>query len=244
MDSIGVYEAVKRFVAPGALPEFGDALLAKGRADNAIRKATVADAQEILRNALQESRPLEPHPVIPGRVIWVTGLSGAGKTTLGRAIAAALRASGRKTVLLDGDEVRAVIGRNLGHTDRERRELASSYSALCRLLSTQGIDVVCATISMFHDCRQWNRRNIPNYLEVYIKSGLPALVSRDPKGLYARALRGEANNVVGIDLPFEEPSAPDLVLVNDGDLPAFLAKVSHVVALVKPGAPIPIEECP
>jgi glutamine kinase len=153
-----------------------------------------------------------------GRVYWITGLSGAGKSTVGKELWRRLRAAGRAAVLLDGDVVREVIAEDLGHTAASRRKSAMRNARLCRLLSSQGIDVVCPTISLFHDVHRWNRANIANYCEVYLRVPMDELRRRDPKGIYAAAHRGELSDVVGLDVPAELPEAPDLMLDNFGAL--------------------------
>ena len=213
LERLGVYRAVAELIDPGAVAELGSALIAPGRASNSLRPATPDDAQAILLASLSGRVPARrPAPPKPGRVIWITGLSGAGKSTLSRAVADALRASGRPVLLFDGDELRGLIGGSLGYREADRRELTGRYSALSRALAQQGTDVVCATIGMFHASQQWNREFIPRYTEVYLKVDLQILIARDTKGLYARALKGEINDVVGIDIPCEEPQAPDLVI--------------------------------
>src|ERR1700691_1705860 len=154
----------------------------------------------------------------PGRVFWITGLSGAGKTTLGRELTSRLRAAGRPVTFLDGDALRSVIAEDLGHSAEDRRRSAMRNARLCRLLAEQGVDVVCATISLFHEVQRWNRKNIPGYREIYLRVPIDGLRRRDSKGIYAGAHRGDARNVVGLDLPAEPPEAPDLVLDNYGAL--------------------------
>lgn len=151
-----------------------------------------------------------------GTVFWVTGLSGAGKTTLSTMLRLRLIENGRPAVLLDGDAMREVMGPELGHSRSERRTLAGRYSRLCLLLSSQGVDVVCATISMFHDCREWNRANLRPYVEVYVRVPHDVLASRDTKGIYKRSRAGEEMDVVGIDLHAETPQSPDITVDNDG----------------------------
>ncbi|MBV8601217.1 MAG: adenylyl-sulfate kinase, partial [Candidatus Eremiobacteraeota bacterium] len=102
----------------------------------------------------------EAHVRPAGRVYWITGFSGAGKSTLARALAERLRADGETPILLDGDELRSVLGKEDAYTATERAELAMSYGRLCKLLSDQGFTVICATISMFHEVRDWNRAQI------------------------------------------------------------------------------------
>jgi len=151
-----------------------------------------------------------------GRVYWLTGLSGAGKSTLGSLLYEHLRSRKDSVVYLDGDILREVFGGLHGHTIDERRLLAMSYARMCRILSLQGIDVVCATISMFHSVRRWNRENIPAYFEVYLNVPIEVLIQRDQKQLYSRALRGEVSDVMGVNVDIEAPESPDVVLVNDG----------------------------
>ena len=146
------------------------------------------------------------------RVYWLTGLSGAGKTTPGRLWRDELSARGETVVFLDGDEMRSVFGSGLGFNEADRRKLAESYGRLCGLLASQGVTVVCCTISMFHSVRAWNRENIPGYYEVYIAASMDTLRRRDQKGLYSR----NADNVAGVGLQVELPDAPDLVLDNNG----------------------------
>jgi len=161
----------------------------------------------------------------PGTVYWLTGLAGAGKTTLARQLVAWLRRKDRQTVLLDGDELREVfVTDGYGYSPRERLALAGSYGRLCGLLAGQGVDVVCATISMFHQVRRWNREHISRYCEVYVKVPLEVLVARDKKGLYGKALAGEIGDVVGVNGPFEEPENPDILLENDGARPMDMVR--------------------
>jgi adenylylsulfate kinase-like enzyme len=134
----------------------------------------------------------------PGRVFWITGLSGAGKTTLGRELSSRLRVNGRLVTFLDGDALRSAIAEDLGHSARDRLRSAMRNARLCRLLSGQGADVVCATISLFHEVQRWNRENIPGYREIYLRVPLEELRRRDSKGIYAMAQRGDERDVVGI----------------------------------------------
>lgn len=148
-----------------------------------------------------------------GKVYWITGLSGAGKTTLGRLWAEELRRGGETAVLLDGDELRQVFGDDLGFTPEDRQKSAMRNARLCALLSRQGLTVVCCTISMFDCVRSWNRENIPGYFEVYVKVSMDTLRRRDQKGLYSQGDR----DVAGVHFQVEEPKAPDLILENDGE---------------------------
>jgi len=185
---------------------------------------TVTETEEAARKPEAE---LEPSL---GRVFWITGLSGAGKTTVGRELRNRLRAAGHPVTFLDGDDLRAVIAEDLGHSADNRRRSAMRNARLCRLLAGQGTDVVCATISLFHEVQRWNRENIPGYREIYLRVPIEELRRRDSKGIYAGFQRGDAHNVVGIDVPAEAPEAPDLVLDNYGTLDVATA-VDRIMAV-------------
>lgn len=147
-----------------------------------------------------------------GTVYFFTGLSGAGKTTLGGLFYRRLKARKPNVVVLDGDQIRPVFGEDTGYGFEERRHLAERAFRICKMLSEQEIDVVCCSISMYHSVRAWNRANIPNYREIYIRVKGETLLSRNKKGLYTNG-----KDVIGVDLPFEEPQSPDLIVQNDGD---------------------------
>jgi len=165
----------------------------------------------------------EPYAPGPGRVYWITGLSGAGKTTIGRELWIRLRAAGRSAIFLDGDALREVIAEDLSHSRDNRRRSAMRNARLCRMLASQGTDVVCPTISLFHDVQRWNRENIPGYREIYLQVPLDELQRRDAKGIYAAAKSGELRDVVGLDVAAEYPETPDLILENHGVLDALSA---------------------
>jgi adenylylsulfate kinase len=140
---------------------------------------------------------------------WITGLSASGKTTLSTLLVEYIRSTGRQVIQLDGDELRQVLA-DEAYTREERIALSMRYSRLCRLLSSQGIDVVIAVIGLFKEIHEWNRENIPNYIEIFIDTPLDELKRRDPKGLYKRYESGHIKNIAGMDLRVDFPVNPDL----------------------------------
>ena len=151
-----------------------------------------------------------------GTLYWITGLSGAGKTTTGKLLYNYLKSKKNNVVILDGDRIR-VIRDCQDYSLEMRKKTTYLDSLLFKELTDQGIDVIACTISMFDDCRAWNRENFENYREIYLKVPIEELIKRDQKHLYSRALRHEINNVMGIDQKFEEPKTPDLIIENYGD---------------------------
>ena len=145
------------------------------------------------------------------RVYWITGLSGAGKTTIGKKLYERLKEKNCNIVFLDGDILREVFGGDLGYSREERVKCAMRYARLCKMLVEQGLDVICCTISMFDSVREWNRKNIKGYIEIYIKVPIEVLQARDQKGMYSSKI----DNLIGITLEYEEPKAPDLVIENN-----------------------------
>lgn len=150
-----------------------------------------------------------------GKVYWITGLSGAGKTTIGTLLHGNMHETVGNLVLLDGDQLREVI-QNKDYSYEGRKQVAYQYSKLCRMLALQGINVIICTISMYDEVREWNKKNIENYCEIYLKVSIEELIRRDQKKLYSSALDKKASNVMGVDLAFEEPKWPDIVIENDG----------------------------
>jgi adenylylsulfate kinase-like enzyme len=156
----------------------------------------------------------------PGSVIWITGLSGAGKSTVAWELSGLLRHGEAAPVLLDGDQLRAALDAR-SFDDAGRRRLAFVYARLCRLLAMQGHTVICATIALYHEVQAWNRDNLPGYLEVLLDVPMQELIRRDTKGVY----RGQRDHseVWGLGLRPEFPISPDLVIHNVAPMTSELA---------------------
>jgi bifunctional enzyme CysN/CysC len=147
-------------------------------------------------------------------VVWLTGLSGSGKTTVANTLEALLYGMGRHTMLLDGDNVRHGLNRDLGFTEADRVENIRRIGEVAWLMTGAGLIVITAFISPFKADRDMVRALFPpgEFLEVHLSTPLEVCEQRDPKGLYAKARRGEIPNFTGINAPYEEPENPELRL--------------------------------
>ena len=167
-----------------------------------------------------------------GQVIWITGLSGAGKTTVAEQLTLRIREGGLQPILLDGDILRDLFKNteviSAAYNREARIKLALKYAHVCKILSSQGFTVIIATVSMFREVYAWNRANLPNYFEVYLKVPLDELRLRDPKEIYRRYDKGELNNVAGLDLCIDDPLEPHVTL--EFEKQPFLWKSPEIIA--------------
>ncbi|MBO0797368.1 MAG: adenylyl-sulfate kinase [Blastocatellia bacterium] len=154
-----------------------------------------------------------------GFTLWFTGLSGAGKTTLTKAILPHLLERGVSTEVLDGDEVRTNLSKGLGFSKEDRDTNIRRIGYVARLLSRNGVGVIAAAISPYRDVRDEVRRTIQNdgatFVEVYVRASLETLIERDVKGLYRKALAGEIKQFTGVSDPYEAPEKPELIIESD-----------------------------
>lgn len=156
-----------------------------------------------------------------GLTLWMTGLPGSGKSTLATILKAKLQASGRLVEVLDGDEVRKGLSRDLGLSREDREEHAWRVSFVSRLLSRNGVVSIVALISPYRSSRESAKRVIgeERFIQIHVKASLQACEKRDPKGLYAKARRGEITNMTGIQDPYEEPLDADIVVETESGSP-------------------------
>jgi bifunctional enzyme CysN/CysC len=185
-----------------------NATVACGMLHFALRRA-----HNIHRQHLDVSR--ETHATLKGQrpaVLWFTGLSGAGKSTIANLVEAKLAALGRHTFLLDGDNVRHGLNRDLGFTEADRIENIRRVGEVARLMADAGLIVLTAFISPFRAERHMVRRMVPEgeFFEIFVDTPLAEAEKRDSKGLYAKARAGELKNFTGIDSPYEPPEAPEI----------------------------------
>lgn len=162
-------------------------------------------------------------------VIWLIGMSASGKTTIGKKIYSKLSTAKGKWIFLDGDTFRNILGEDLGHGIEDRKVNAYRISRFCEFLSSQNINVIACVLSIFHDNQEYNRKNISNYKEVYIKVSMDNLIKRDNKQIYKKALDGEMKNVVGVDIEFKPPYSPDIIIDNDKEDNDFEEDIEKII---------------
>ena len=159
-----------------------------------------------------------------GFVLWMTGLSGAGKTTIALILEERLIAGGLRIERLDGDIVRESLTRDLGFTAEDRKKNIERITFVARLLSRNGVGCICSFISPYQSVRDYVRENTTNFLEVFIDAPLDVVIERDVKGLYKKAMAGEIPHFTGISDPFEAPENADIHVRTDRQTPADSAQ--------------------
>jgi len=152
-----------------------------------------------------------------GRLYWITGLAGAGKSSVARRLFEVLKPQNLALVYLDGDSLREMFDAIGQYEEGQRHRISMNYARLSHLLTSQGIDVICATISMFDDVRDWNRKHISNYTEIYLEVSYSVLRKRNQHDLYHGQSGQQIKNLVGFDIEAQFPKNPDIVLRNEGD---------------------------
>jgi len=163
-----------------------------------------------------------------GFTIWFTGLSGAGKSTLSGIIEQRLRACDLNVEVLDGDIVRTHLSKGLGFSREDRDTNIKRIAFVCSLLTRNGVVSIAAAISPYRETREWARKEIGNFVEVYIKCPIEVCRQRDVKGLYKLADEGKLKGLTGVDDPYEEPEHPELVIETDKETVA--ESITHIFA--------------
>ena len=157
-------------------------------------------------------------------ILWITGISGSGKTTLGRYFFKNFKKKYKNTIFLDGDEFRSLFNNDLKYTIKDRDKNAERMTAFVKYISNQNINLVISANITSQKYRNWCKKNLKNFIQIYIRANLESLKSRDYKKLYSKAISGKIKNVVGVDLPFNEPKNIDLFLDNNDSKKSFLEK--------------------
>ena len=199
-----------------------NATVAAGTLDFALRRAGNIHWQHLDVDRAARARIKHQQP----RCLWFTGLSGAGKSTIANLVEKKLLASGQHTYLLDGDNVRHGLNKDLGFTDEDRVENIRRVAEVAKLMTDAGLIVLVSFISPFRAEREMARAlfDAGEFLEVFVDTPLAEAERRDVKGLYAKARRGELRNFTGIDSPYEAPEAPELHLMAAESSPVALAE--------------------
>jgi adenylylsulfate kinase len=147
-----------------------------------------------------------------GFTLWLTGLSGAGKTTIAVELEKRLRDAGARIERLDGDTVREGLTRDLGFSKEDRDKNIERVTFVAKLLSRNGVGVILSFISPYREARDKARQETTNFIEVFVNAPLQTCIDRDVKGMYAKAIAGEIKQFTGISDPYEEPLNPELVV--------------------------------
>lgn len=161
-------------------------------------------------------------------VILLVGMYASGKSTLAEEIRNILAEKNNNVLVLNGGDIRQIMGGDLSYTIEDRKRNAERVSGICKYLSDQGMVVICAVLSIFEETRKWNRDNINGYYEIFVDVSMNNLLLRDKKQLYRKALNGEEDPVVGVDIEFIKPEQPNIVI--DNNMPReSLAELAQVV---------------
>ncbi len=204
------------------IDRISNATLGAGVIDFGLRRAQNLSYQsfDVNRQVRAEMKGQEPS------IVWFTGLSGSGKSTIANLIEKRLTAEGRHAYILDGDNVRHGLNKDLGFTDDARVENIRRVAEVARLMADAGLIVICSFISPFQSERRLAREIAGDieFTEVYVDTPLEVCEARDPKGLYAKARRGEIQNFTGVSSPYEAPEKPDVLLSGGERDPAELAE--------------------
>jgi adenylylsulfate kinase len=184
--------------------------------------------------------PEQPAAVNGAFCVWLMGLSASGKTTLAQLLARALAQRGFKVEVLDGDIVRTTLSKGLGFTPGDRVTNLQRIAARAQNLVRQQVVTIVAAICPYHAIREEVRAIIGEYIEVYLNCPLEVCISRDPKGLYRKALAGEIQHFTGIDDVFETPVRPDIEVKTHGEDPeASLARILRGLVALRHISPEP-----
>ncbi len=179
-----------------------------GASDSGMSRA-VSNLSAIKLHSVSETKP----------VIWLTGISGSGKSTIANLLHEEFTKLGVSSVILDGDIVRKFFEGDLGYTRAERIMNVRRIAFAAKMLAECGTTVIVANIAPYYGVRQFIRAKTPNYVQVYVKASLDEVIRRDVQGHYAKYLAGEMTNIIGADEPYDVPRSPDIELDTEIETP-------------------------
>ncbi|MCO5083299.1 MAG: sulfate adenylyltransferase subunit CysN [Rhizobiaceae bacterium] len=220
------FDAFRENRATGAfilIDRLSNATVAAGMIQHPLRRAGNIHWQAI--DVDRKARAFQKHQ--RAKVLWLTGLSGSGKSTISNLLDKRLHASGRHSFILDGDNVRHGLNRDLGFSDADRVENIRRVAEVAKLMADAGLIVLVSFISPFRAEREMARQLIgeAEFVEIFVDTPIEECAARDPKGLYKRAMAGEIRNFTGIDSPYEAPANPEIHLATSGKTPEELVEL-------------------
>ena len=189
--------------------------VAAGMITEGVRRATNVYRQDFAVTRTDRARLKHQRP----GVLWFTGLSGAGKSTIANKVENKLNLAGVHTAILDGDNIRHGLNKDLGFSQQDRVENIRRVAEVARLMSDAGLIVLCSFISPFRAEREMARATMPGgeFLEIFVDTPIETCIQRDVKGLYRRALAGEIKDFTGVDQAYEAPLDPEIIVGRDGE---------------------------
>jgi bifunctional enzyme CysN/CysC len=204
------------------IDRYSNETVAAGMVDFALRRATNVHRQNLTVSKSARGQLMHHKPA----VLWFTGLSGAGKSTIANLVEAGLHTRGVHTIMLDGDNVRHGLNKDLGFTESDRVENIRRIGEVAKLMTDAGLVVLCSFISPFRAERRMVRELVEEgeFIEIFVDTPLEQCIERDPKGLYRRAMAGEIKNFTGVDQAYETPEDPELRLLAGANEPDTLAE--------------------
>jgi bifunctional enzyme CysN/CysC len=205
------------------IDRFSNETVAAGMIDFALRRATNIHHHKLIVTKAARSKLMHHQAA----VLWFTGLPGAGKSTIANLVEAALHARGVHTVMLDGDNIRHGLNKDLGFAESDRVENIRRVGEVAKLMTEAGLIVLCSFISPFRAERHMVRELIgeEGFIEIFVDTPIEECIARDPKGLYRRALSGEIKNFTGVDQPYEVPENPELRLVGNSEADMLASEI-------------------
>ena len=164
-------------------------------------------------------------------VIWLTGIPGSGKTTLALELQKFYEQNGLPVEILDGDEIRKTLSKDLGFSPEHRKEHNRRVIFVAQILAKNGVTTIVPLISPYRETRAFARKEIPNFVEVWVKASVDECIKRDPKGLYKKAIAGEIKNLTGLQAPYEEPENAELII--DTEAQTVEESIKQIISKLK-----------